>query len=70
MTREYDLYKAMAQMMGKFDDLPPEQPFTVYVPEGIAKRAEAKGVDLKEFLWVNYNAHYVVDRFLKPIPYE
>lgn len=66
MTKKYDLYKAMAQMMGKLDDLPPQQPFTVYVPEGIAKRAEAKGVDLKEFLWVNYNAHYVVDRFLKP----
>lgn len=64
MTKKYDLYKAMAKMMGKLDDLPPEQPFTVYVPEVIAKRAEAQGINLEEFYWVNYNAHYVLDRLI------
>lgn len=67
MTKEYDLYKAMAQMMGKLDDLPPQQPFTVYVPEGIAKRAEAEGIDLDEFYWNHFQAKCVLD---KPIPYE
>lgn len=64
MTKEYDLRRAMAELLGRLDDLPPEQPFSVYVPEVIAKDAEAQGIDLKEFYWVNYNAHYVLDKLI------
>lgn len=67
MTKEYDLRRAMAELLGRLDDLPPEPPFSVYVPEVIAKDAEAQGIDLEEFYWNHFQAKYSVD---KPIPYE